>query len=284
MTSLHHLKSLMSSYDTGRLVGISANDFRRKIHDEFLCLDDFEMEGYNSPKHQRDLSVKFTWGHNHDFGEFYLSGKMGDRHVEIISKFVDSEELPIELGSNYILDIGCWTGGTSLLLSSMGSRVDAIEEVRKYAQCSQFLFDSFDTDAVCYNKSLFGVGGNDEFEYDFVLMSGVLYHLTDPVLGLRIAFNYLKNGGKLLLETAVTSDKNCTCEYKGPSQVVNGGRPRVGWNWFIPSMSALTTMLSDVGFESSKVIEVKGSRAIVVAYKEKHRDMLRAGLSEPHIR
>jgi SAM-dependent methyltransferase len=243
------------------------------------------MEGYDSPKHQRDLSVTFVWGHDHDFGEFDIKGIMGSRHIDIIDKLVGSTFLGIKLTGKHILDIGCWTGGTSMLLSAMGAKVDAVEEVRKYAECSQFLFDSFDIDAVCYNKSLYRVSADDLFfERDYVLMFGVLYHLTDPVLALRIAFNYLKDYGWLFLETAVTSHKDSICEYKGPSQVVNGGRPRVGWNWFIPSITALTRMLSDVGFESSEIVEVVGGRAIVAAHKGKHRDMLRAGLSRPNIR
>jgi tRNA1(Val) A37 N6-methylase TrmN6 len=43
----------------------------------------------------------------------------------------------------YVLDVGCWTGGTTLLLNSLGSKVLALEEVNKYAKMTAFLVQSF---------------------------------------------------------------------------------------------------------------------------------------------
>ena len=35
------------------------------------------MEGYTDPAAQRDLSIQFHWGHDHDFGEFTAQQKVG---------------------------------------------------------------------------------------------------------------------------------------------------------------------------------------------------------------
>ena len=45
--------------------------------------------------------------------------------------------------SKDVLDIGCWTGGTALLLASLKATVSAIEEVKKYANMTSFLAKAF---------------------------------------------------------------------------------------------------------------------------------------------
>ena len=55
---------------------------------------DADIEGYKDADQQRDLSIKYTWGHNHDFGEFRLRGAMGDRHIQILAEFIDKYHLP----------------------------------------------------------------------------------------------------------------------------------------------------------------------------------------------
>ena len=124
--------------------------------------------------------------------------------------------------------------------------------------------------------SLFSCTG-DEFQdaFDYVLFPGVLYHLTDPILGLRILFNSLKDGGKILVETAASGSRKMVMDYYGPPT----------YSWFFPSSSTLKKMLEDVGFvdvEASKTT-VSG-RAYAIGRREKHVDMIRAGLSVPDIR
>ena len=95
---------------------------------------DSQCEGYGDAEleQQRDLSVKFHWGHNHDFGDFQLQGRMADRHIDLLANFISF--FPVSLAyfqGKQVFDIGCWTGGTALLLAALGSNVHAIEEVKK---------------------------------------------------------------------------------------------------------------------------------------------------------
>jgi hypothetical protein len=76
LPSLQYAKQLMLQYQTKDLCGADAESFRSKLN-EFLALRDFRMEGYTDPGVQRDLSVQFHWGHDHDFGDFFLPGRMG---------------------------------------------------------------------------------------------------------------------------------------------------------------------------------------------------------------
>jgi len=279
------LVALMSRYTTEHLVGIAPSEFERRIRG-FLALRDHEMEGYADPAAQRDLSIRFTWGHDHDFGSFALPGQMGMRHVSLLAAFVDRfHAIRTDLTGTRVLDVGCWTGGTSLLLAAMGAEVVAIEEVRKYVDCVAFLRDSFGVANLdVRNLSLYDVASSGDLleSFDVVLFAGVLYHLSDPVLGLRLTYDALREDGRLLLETAAARSARDVVRYEGPAATVGGSAEeltRSGWNWFVPSPSVVARMLRDVGYEAVWVRPAAGSRAFGVAKRRGKRDMLRAGLS-----
>jgi SAM-dependent methyltransferase len=240
--------------------------------------------------------VRFHWGHNHDFGTFALDGRMGDRHLWLLETYIDCfGALPGSLEGKHVLDVGCWTGGTSLLLAAMGARVLAIDEVKKYVEALKFLVEAFQIqNLTAAHLSLFDCGA-PEFDdrFDYVLCAGVLYHVTDPVLALRHTFNCLKDGGKLLLETMACEPARegarakRAVEYWGPTEVSFGRAEeldRAGWNWFVPEPAALSQMLSDVGYGEVSVGPVEQGRAFAVARRTRHVDMLRAGLSLRHVR
>jgi 2-polyprenyl-3-methyl-5-hydroxy-6-metoxy-1,4-benzoquinol methylase len=283
------LVNLMGLYRTDRIVRGSADGFRRTL-DEFLDLSDYEMEGFSGSERQRDLSVKFHWGHDHDFGEFFLQGRMGDRHLRIVSDFIDRfGALPMSLEGKRILDIGCWTGGTSLLLCAMGAQVVAVEEVKKYAEVVHFLKTAFEiSNLEILHQSLFDLTGSHfQDAFDYVLFAGVLYHLTDPVLALRICFNCLKDGGTCLLETLAIDSDQPILRYEGPSITGGGSQEdlsRSGWNWFVPSQVTLEQMLKDVGFAQITLGDDVDSRLLAVATRKSHADILRAGLSARSVR
>lgn len=256
---------------------------------KFLNTVDYKQEGYTDYTKQRDFSVRYTWGHNHDFGTFSLRGAMGDRHIDILADFVDRFGLPLDLGGKKILDVGVWTGGTSLILSALGAEVTALEEVVKYSDTVNYLADSFGLGRLeCKPISLYDL--NDRYEYDYVIYSGVIYHVTDPVLSLRILFNSLRDGGKLFVETfgLSTGDKKVPLVLaEGPSIHRGGNKDnmsREGWNYFVPSPVALYLWIETVGFEDIKLSGVDADKRIKgVATRYKHKDMLRAGLSKTNV-
>jgi SAM-dependent methyltransferase len=295
------LSGLMRRYQVDRLVGTDRTAFARRL-DEFLNLDDHAMEGYADPAAQRDLSVKFHWGHHHDFGEFCLVGRMRQRHLWLLGNFMEDaalgKPLPRDLRGKRVLDVGCWTGGTSLLLAAMGAQsITAIEEVRKYADCVSFLAGAFGIDERLRvrNLSLYECAAAPEFQdaFDYALFAGVLYHVTDPVLALRIVFNSLRDGGTCLLETLATDSDACDLDYQGPAVFHPAGadqperRSRGGWNWMVPSAKAVKQMMRHAGFTDVRVTTVRfaeQTRALAVGRRQRHVDITRAGLSLRNIR
>jgi SAM-dependent methyltransferase len=292
LPSLHYPRQLMLQYQMKDLRGTDAASFRSKLN-EFLALRDFQMEGYADPDTQRDLSIQFHWGHDHDFGDFFLRGRMGKSHIAQIAAFIDLlHALPRRLDGKRVMDIGCWTGGTSLLLCAMGAYVVAVEEVKKYIDCLNYLKQAFGLERLePINLSLFECTG-PQFQdaCDFVLFAGVLYHLADPVLGLRITFNCLKDGGTCLLSTAAIPGNRPLVFYEGPQVFGEGDKEtlsRSGWNWFTPSIPALRQMMRDVGYKdihTRKVRSDAGLRAFAVGRRVQHVDITRAGLSQRYIR
>ena len=105
--------------------------------------------------------------------------------------------------------------------------------------------------------------------FDLVLCSGVLYHVTDLVWALRIMFERLVDGGKVLIETMVHNDDDTTLAYKGP---------RVpGYCWFSPSPKTLQWMMEDVGFTSVEFKKTDALRGLAIGTRERYVTMMQAG-------
>ena len=289
LPSYYYLQNLMSKYQVKNLVNEDKKSFKMKI-DEFLQLKDYEMEGFKDPEKQRDYTIKFRWGHNHDFGDFSLKGEMGEAHISKIALYIDRyKAIPRSLDGLKVLDIGCWTGGTSLLLAAMGAHVVAVEEVKKYVDCMNYLKYAFNIEKLePKNLSLYECTKPDfQDSFDIVFFAGVLYHLTDPIIALRITFNCLKDGGICLLQTAATNSKKRILFYEGPTVFRFGDKEdlsRRGWNWLFPSPSALFQMMTDVGYSDVQVNKYDKGSLFAVGKRKSHVDMMRSGLSVRTIR
>lgn len=274
MNTRQYLESLMQRYTVDHLVDVSPDEFEQYIK----SLIGVRNNSLPDLEHQRDASVTFQWGHNHDFGTFQMAGKMGNRHIELLTKCIDEMGLPRDLTDKSVLDVGCWTGGVSLLLVAMGAETCALEEVPMYANAMRYMRNAFNLSL----RDIFMPGlwqSLYEFsdpigEHDCAFLFGVLYHVSDPVVALRIMFNNLMNSGTLFLETIISKERGSVCEYRGPSVG--------GWNWFIPSVKALLRMIRDVGFEVENMI-ITDKRALVSCRRVEYRGILRAGLSRSNV-
>lgn len=255
---------------------------------------DAEIEGYASTENQRDLSIKFHWGHNHRFtDDLALDGRMGIRHINLMAQFIEGFGLGLDsFEGRRCIDVGCWTGGTTMMLKMMGaSEVLAIEEVRKYANTARTLAtEVYGLDGVrCDAVSLYDF--EPEERYDIAYFPGVVYHLSDPVLGLRRLFNALDDGGICLVETAGVNAPQCFARFEGSrtyhstegesAKDLNRG----GWNWFVPTPSCLEAWMVEAGFADVRsFFSPVSKRAYAIGTRRTYVDICRAGLSVPDIR
>ncbi|MBP8257400.1 MAG: methyltransferase domain-containing protein [Opitutaceae bacterium] len=226
-------------------------DKRRAIHEELVKrFPDESPPGdfWNAASSQafRDF---FVWGHNYDWGAgCSRTGAMGPRHIEIGTESIERGFLPYDLRGKRVLDIGCWSGGDLLLLRGLGAEVEAIEEHRRSAESASGLCKLLGVPAPIRTASLYADDPGQRHRFDLIYCSGVIYHVTDPVLFLRICFAYLKVGGRLIVETKAHSGSSPVtglCGYSGTLEK--------GWNWFAPNGEALGRWLVDAGFSKERV-------------------------------
>ncbi len=225
----------------------SENEARR-LHDiiaeEFP--DEFDPNSYWTTAADHKFRDFFAWGHDHDFGFGHKrSGAMGARHLEIVGECLQYGLLPAELAGKTVLDVGCWSGGDVLLLAGLGAQVTAIEEHLKSAASAKRLCELVNCPLTMVTESVYKDRRDWRAKYDVIYASGVIYHVTDPMLFARILFAYLKPGGTLVLETKASAADGSLCGYSGI-------RER-GWNWYAPNFEVLGRWLVDAGFETDEI-------------------------------
>lgn len=281
------LESLMSRYVVTPFDKENRNRIQRAVQGMIDTID-YSGEGYSDDELsvQRDLSIKFTWGHDHDFGDFQTEGRMGRRHITLLQNFMTvfpAVDRDFFHGKK-VLDIGCWTGGTTLMLAALGAEVTAIEEVHKYALATEYLLKTFGISGDVRQQSLYDL---DDVEcFDVVYFPGVIYHLSDPLLACRLLYNSLRVGGTILVETACINVRGSFCRYEGSQEFHSGSQAnldRGGWNWFCPSPLALGRMLYGAGFDDIQ-LAIVDDRLFAYARKVKRVGITRAGLSRPRVR
>ena len=171
-----------------------------------------------------------------------------------------------------VLSVGCNTGGDlAALLDAGAAHVTGLDMIPELANfCAALLVLSADPArwrVLC--------GDFDTFEckerFDLVYHVGVLYHVESPMRSLRRAFELLRPGGTLALETEVLKEKrHGDQDYRSllfwpllePEYVARGNN----WpTWFIPSAHVVVKMLQCVGFEGVQCVESRIAKAAFVA-------------------
>ncbi len=212
--------------------------------------DQVTPEGYWHEASSHAWKQFFVWGHDHDFGfGERRSGAMGTRHIEIMSEAIALGMMPETLDGKSVLDVGCWSGGDLLALAGLGAQVTALEEHPVAAAAAARLCQTIACPAEVINQSCFKDNPDWKQKFDYIYCSGVIYHVTDPLLLLRILFAYLKPGGTLFIETKM--GRNVPGMKGDESWCLYSGTLEKGWNWISPSREALGRWMVDVGFPAA---------------------------------
>lgn len=105
-----------------------------------------------------------------------------------------------------VLDVGCRDGLFSFEAEKRGaSEVTGIDNDLSLG-ATEFLLPHFKSQVRMLACNLYDLPSAGIAATDFVFAFGLLYHLRQPFLALRILSEQVKRGGHLLVETAVVSD------------------------------------------------------------------------------
>ncbi|XOV89461.1 MAG: class I SAM-dependent methyltransferase [Pseudomonadota bacterium] len=206
-----------------------------------------------------------------------------------MASFATLYSIPLEnFTGKRVLDVGCWTGDTSLLLAQLAAEVVAIEEVKKYADTVNFLAAAFGISKTlsALPHSIYDFPYAEYSEYfDIVYFPGVVYHLSDPVLAMRILYNSIKLGGEIYIESQGIDSEEPFCRFDGSfiyhvGDKDSNGLNRGGWKRFTPSPSALKRMVREAGFDDIHITwDKRTKRVFGYARKIHRRGICKAGLS-----
>ncbi len=102
-----------------------------------------------------------------------------------------------------VLDIGCADGLYSFEAEALGAEEVVSIDSFLSKPAVEFLIPFFDSKIKMMEMSLFDVRPDDMGRFDIVILAGVLYHLRYPFWGLKVIRDVLKEGGHLIIETAI---------------------------------------------------------------------------------
>ena len=205
---------------------------------------------------------RFRWNHDMVIADYHTtehtkseSGSTfgGFRYVNQIAFFKDYLGWDMELEGKTVLDVGPWSGSSSVIYNELGAEVDAVEEGPRQVEIIKLFRDSFGVPLNVIEDTLYRIDSKNK--YDLISNFGVLYHVTDPLLFLRICYNALKDNGVLLLETMSTNDRPNESFMRYQGSFVDGA------NWFVPNRISLLRLLKDAGFVNIKVASILDDEA-----------------------
>ncbi len=220
-------------------------------------------------------SAQYGWGHTIDFGPFQKEGLLGDSYLKIAGGLDEWGWWPVGLDGMRVADVGCFTGGLSLLMAHRGAEVVyAVDEIPEHlAQCA-YLARIFGADAVRpILHSAYRIRENiAPASLDLILLSGVLYHMSDMLVGLYAMRELLKPAGLLLIQSSGVDDF--------AHSYANFGRFYAG-RWWQPTGLCLQDMCEFMGFKKPDVRFYDAHNCLARAVPDKAEIPFKRGLNWP---
>lgn len=202
---------------------------------------------------------QYGWGHTIDFGAFRKEGLFGEAFLDFAARLDRLAWWPPRLEGLRVADIGCYTGGLSLLMANRGADVVyAVDEVPEHVDQCRFVKRIFEAHSIApVHDSLYRLDRHVAAgSLDGVLMAGVLYHLSDMLVGLHVLRTLLKPDAWLIMETAgIDDDKH---SYANFARYVGGG-------WWVPTALCIRDMLAFMNFGGTEVTFHTQGRCLVRA-------------------
>ncbi len=210
----------------------------------------------------------FIW-----FQKFELVPGVETPGTSDIGKILAASGIPDDLSGLSVLDVGTANGGLAFMAERRGAeRVLAVDIYPEHWFGVDRIKDFLGSRVEHRQMSVYDLLGGLDERFDVVFFCGVLYHLRHPLLALDNVRAVLKEGGLLLIETAVAdrdlrlaAGKPYVRFYRGSEL---GHDPSC---WFAPTAAALREWCASSGLEpeeddarSGLVAKVLASRRVLM--------------------
>jgi SAM-dependent methyltransferase len=219
--------------------------------------------------------AQYGWGHTIRFGPFTKEGVMKDNFLHIAGHWDAWGWWPQDMQGLRVADIGCLTGGLTMLVAHRGAEeVLAVDQIPEHLDQCSYLSEVFGLKNVrTLTASLYDLPQMDVGKFDVVILSGVLYHLSDMLVGILVMRELLKVGGTLLMETAAVGDDE--------HSYADFGRFAIGM-WWRPSTLCVKDMCEFMGMSEVEVKMYWPDRCFARARKSSDEQIrFRRGLNYP---
>jgi SAM-dependent methyltransferase len=146
---------------------------------------------------------KYEWFHSIDLGYGAKTQGVCDNR-----EFCLNQLNIIDFENKSVLDIGCRDGFYSFEAEKRGSKKVIGIDTCLSAGAVEFLIPFFDSNVEMYEEDFYTYKNSHNKTFDVVFFLGCLYHCKYPFLALKRLSELTKNGGFLLIETAMYMNDN----------------------------------------------------------------------------
>lgn len=240
MPATGYVRARPAALDVAVRADLDADDLRRRVED-------------------LAESAQYGWGHTIDFGAFTQPGLLATKYLRIAGAYDQLGWWPPDLSGMRVADVGSYTGGISALMAARGAAmVHAVDELPEHGAQAGLLADAFGLNNVeVVHSSLYDLHEHvAPGSLDLIVCAGVLYHLSDMLVGLVRLRQLLRPGGTLLLETNAVEDFD--------RSYANYGR-FVGGMWWQPTARCVADMCEHAGFDDVALELLQPERLLVRA-------------------
>jgi len=229
------------------------------------------------------LKILEPWFHRIDLGDGIFTkteSVMGEPVDHPLGPWQTIQKLlPDELSRKTLLDVGCNAGFYAFEAKRRGAaRVLGVDGQRQHVRQALFVRKVLGLDVEFRRVNVYDLSPLRVGQFDITLALGLLYHLKHPILALENLYQVTRE--MLIIETAIMPPLQTPSPFEysfSSTETVllhplayvenpSDAKEQV-FNWFLPSVDALTALLRNTGFEEVEVVEVKSDRATVVCRK-----------------
>ncbi len=219
--------------------------------------------------------AQYGWGHTMNFGPFEKVGVLQDGYLNIVGHLDKWGWWPTSLQGMRVADVGCCSGGITAFLAHRGAaEILAVEEIPEFAEQCRYVAELFELKQIkLLLTSLYQLPKYEVGPFDLILLSGVIYHLSDMLMGLLIMRDLLTVGGTLLIESgAVADDKRSYADFC---------RYAYG-SWWRPTTLCLKDMCEFMGFSDVGVRMYRDGHALARMVKADNDEIrFKRGINYP---